>query len=75
LKILAFGLLGFAFGSYALLIILMIASGLLGTIAGKHVLVRIGEKYFKPVLSSILIVLAMRLLWSGVEGFLTTPPT
>lgn len=73
LKILAFGILGFAFGPYAILIVAMIASGFLGTVVGKQVLVRMGEAYFKPVLNAILLVLAARLLWAGVEGFLSAP--
>lgn len=69
LKVFAFGLLGFAFGPYLPLIALMIASGFLGTVAGKQVLVRMGEGYFKPVLNAILFLLASRLIWAGVSGY------
>jgi hypothetical protein len=48
LKIVAFGILGFAFGPYAILIVAMIASGFLGTVVGKQVLVRMGEAILNP---------------------------
>ena len=69
LKVFAFGLLGFAFGPYLPLIVLMIASGFLGTMIGKQVLVRMGEGYFRPVLNAILFLLASRLIWAGVSGY------
>jgi len=46
----------------------MIASGFLGTVAGRQVLVRIDEKRFKLALNAILIVLALRLIWAGADG-------
>lgn len=70
LKTVAFGFLGFAFGQWLPLIAAMIASGFLGTVAGKHVLARIDEKRFKLVLNAILILLALRLIWAGVQGAL-----
>jgi uncharacterized membrane protein YfcA len=72
LKFIAFGLLGFAYGPYVPLIILTIISGQLGTIVGKHMLVKIGDRYFKPVLNTILTLLAIRLLWQGLEDYLGT---
>lgn len=73
LKIFAFGLLGFAFAPYLPLIGLMVVSGFLGTVIGKQVLVRMGEGYFKPVLNTILFVLAARLIWSGLNGYFGAP--
>ena len=46
----------------------MIASGFLGTVVGRQVLVRIDEKRFKLALNAILIVLALRLIWAGADG-------
>ena len=66
LKVIAFGLLGFAFGPYLPLIAGMIAIGFLGTIVGKRVLMKIEEEIFTKVLQAILIVLALRLIWAGV---------
>ncbi len=68
LKTVAFGFLGFAFSHWLPLIAAMIASGFLGTVAGRQVLVRIDEKRFKIALNAILIVLALRLIWAGGQG-------
>ncbi|MCH8169073.1 MAG: sulfite exporter TauE/SafE family protein [Proteobacteria bacterium] len=68
LKTVAFGFLGFAFSQWLPLIGAMIASGFLGTVAGRQVLARIDEKRFKLVLNAILIVLALRLIWAGGQG-------
>jgi uncharacterized membrane protein YfcA len=68
LKTVAFGFLGFAFSQWLPLIAAMIASGFLGTVVGRQVLVRIDEKWFKLVLNAILIVLALRLIWTGGQG-------
>lgn len=69
LKIVAFGLLGFAFGPYIPLIAGMIGFGFLGTLAGRHVLMKIDEKIFNLALKSILILLALRLIWAGATSF------
>ncbi|MFK7882330.1 sulfite exporter TauE/SafE family protein [Roseobacter sp.] len=65
LKTVAFGLLGFAFSKWAGLITLLILSGFLGTIAGRHILFRINEARFKLVLNTILTLLALRLIYAG----------
>ena len=70
IKVAAFGLLGFAFGDYLPLVILMIASGLLGTFVGRHVLVRTRDERFRLVLNGLLTLLALRLLWQGVAALL-----
>ncbi|MEM1161481.1 MAG: sulfite exporter TauE/SafE family protein [Pseudomonadota bacterium] len=66
LKVFAFGLLGFAFGPYLVLIIGMIAFGFIGTLAGRKVLTKINEQAFKLALNGILIALSLRLIWAGV---------
>ena len=65
LKVIAFGLLGFAFAEYLGLIAGMIAFGFLGTLTGRKVLMRIDERRFGLVLNAILVVLAARLIWDG----------
>lgn len=70
LKIVAFGLLGFAFGPYVVLIAGMIAFGFVGTIVGRQVLAKINERIFKTALQTILVVLALRLIWAGATTFL-----
>jgi uncharacterized protein len=70
LKVIAFGLLGFAFGAYLGLIVGMVAFGFLGTLAGRQVLMRIDERRFAFVLNAILVVLAARLIWDGAMGLM-----
>lgn len=69
IKVVAFGLLGFAYGNYAPLMILMIASGLLGTLIGRHLLARTPDERFHLILNGLLTVLAIRLLWQGASTF------
>jgi uncharacterized membrane protein YfcA len=69
-KVLIFGLIGFQFGPYIILIIGMLISGFIGTIMGSRFLTKAGGRYFKPVLNTILFLAAARLIWAGVEGLL-----
>ncbi|MBL4673023.1 MAG: sulfite exporter TauE/SafE family protein [Arenicella sp.] len=63
LKVLVFGLLGFAFSPYFLLILLMICSGFIGTLIGKKLLIKADEQRFQAWLKIILSVLALRLIY------------
>ena len=69
-KVLIFGLIGFQFGPYMILIIGMLISGFIGTIIGSRFLTKAGGRYFKPVLNTILFLAATKLIWAGVEGLL-----
>ncbi|MDA9131913.1 sulfite exporter TauE/SafE family protein [Alphaproteobacteria bacterium] len=69
-KVLIFGLIGFQFGPYMILIIGMLISGFIGTVIGSRFLTKAGGRYFKPVLNAILFLAAARLIWAGVEGLL-----
>ena len=69
-KVLIFGLIGFQFGPYMILIIGMLISGFIGTVIGSRFLSKAGGRYFKPVLNTILFLAATRLIWAGVEGLL-----
>ena len=69
-KVLIFGLIGFQFGPYIILIIGMLISGFIGTIIGSRFLTKAGGRYFKLVLNTILFLAAARLIWAGVEGLL-----
>lgn len=71
LKTVAFGFLGFAFGQWMPLIAAMIVAGFVGTVIGRQVLVRTDEGRFQLILSTILVVLALRLVWIGGHGLLT----
>jgi len=66
LKVVAFAVLGFAFAPWAFFIIAMIASGFLGTIVGRSVLIRMGDKTFKRALDIVLLLISARLIWSGI---------
>ena len=69
-KVLIFGLIGFQFGPYMILIFGMVISGFIGTVIGSRFLTKAGGRYFKPVLNTILFLAATRLIWAGGEGFL-----
>ncbi|MEZ5654107.1 MAG: sulfite exporter TauE/SafE family protein [Burkholderiaceae bacterium] len=68
LKVMAFGYLGFAFGDWLPLIAAMIASGFVGTLAGKWLLGRLPEAAFASIYKWVLTGLAVRLLVSAVFG-------
>ena len=70
LKIIAFGLIGFAFEEWAALIIAMIASGYLGTITGSHVLKRMDEVLFRRIFKAILTLLAVFMLLKALRDLL-----
>jgi len=72
-KVVAFGLLGFAFGDYLPLVALMIAAGLAGTWVGRQVLGRRDDNRFHLVLSLIITVLALRLVWDGLASWPAAP--
>ena len=69
-KIVAFGLLGFAFGPYIPLLVGLLAFGFAGTWSGKLVLNRLPEQIFRVGLKTILTLLSLRLLYSAAGGFL-----
>lgn len=66
IKVIAFGLLGFNYAPYAGLVVAMIVSGFIGTVIGKHVLVKMNDVVFHRVLAVLLSLLALRLLYEGV---------
>ncbi len=68
LKVIAFGLAGFAFGQWLPLIAAMIATGFLGTLTGSRLLNRIPEDKFRLVFKLILTVLAADMLRRGISG-------
>ncbi|MGB0922457.1 MAG: sulfite exporter TauE/SafE family protein [Alphaproteobacteria bacterium] len=66
IKVVAFGLLGFSFGPYVGLLVAMVASGFVGTVIGKRVLMKVNDKLFHRITAIVLTVLALRLLYQGV---------
>lgn len=63
LKILAFGLAGFAFLPWIPLMALMIACGYAGTLVGLKVLGRLPDRHFKQVFRIVMTLLALRTIW------------
>ena len=68
LKTVAFGFLGFAFGTWAGFSVAMILAGLVGTWAGGLVLNRMTDARFKRLLDIVLLIIAARLVWAGVAS-------
>ena len=69
LKVVAFGLLGFAYAPWAWFILGMIGAGVLGTLLGKQVLERMTDLSFRRALDVILVLISLRLIWQGVTGW------
>lgn len=67
-KVVAFGLLGFAFGPYIPLLVGLLAFGACGTWVGRAVLDRLPEKVFRVGLQTVLTVLALRLLYAAATA-------
>lgn len=66
LKVIVFGLAGFAFANWLPLIAAMIATGYLGTLTGSKLLNRIPEEKFRLVFKIILTLLALQMLVRGL---------
>lgn len=64
LKILAFGLAGFAFLPWLPLLALMVAFGYLGTVVGLKVLGRLPDAHFKLLFKIVMTLLALRAIWA-----------
>lgn len=62
-KVVAFMTVGIALHAYAPLIVALIASGILATWVGSHVLNKVPEKFFRTVFKVILTLLAIRLFY------------
>ena len=66
-KLVAFGVIGVGFGSYAPLLVLMIALSFVGTWLAKFVLEQIPEKLFRITFQIVLTVLSVRLIWIAFD--------
>ena len=62
LKIVVFGLIGFAFAEWLPLVLAMVATGFLGTLTGKAILQRLPERLFGLFFKGLLTILAARLI-------------
>ena len=70
LKLLVFGLLGFAYAPYVPLIVLMVASGFAGTLLGRRILLAFDPRLFTRLLNVVLTLLALRLVLLGLQPLL-----
>ena len=70
LKIVVFGLAGFAFGQWLPLLAAMILAGYLGTVFGSTLLDRMPEAVFRKWFRLLVTVLALDLLRRGLTGLL-----
>jgi uncharacterized membrane protein YfcA len=68
IKLVAFGLMGFAIGAYLPLMAAMIATATLGNWLGRKVLFKLREDLFRVVLKVLLTALALRLLWIAARA-------
>ncbi len=68
LKVVVFGILGFAFGPWLAVIAGMILSGFVGTWAGRFLLNRLSDLNFRRALDIILVLISLRLIWAAVSG-------
>ncbi|MEK9683186.1 MAG: sulfite exporter TauE/SafE family protein [Rhodospirillaceae bacterium] len=68
-KVIAFGVLGFAFGPYIPLLVGLIGFGMVGTWVGRAVLDKLPERVFRIGLNSILTLLALRLLYAAASSY------
>ncbi len=68
LKVIMFGILGFAFAPWIGLIAAMIASGILGTLTGRFLLGQMTDRGFKRALDIVLVLVGLRLIWIGLAA-------
>ena len=72
LKIITFGLLGFAFAPWLPLIIAMVAAGFLGTLLGRNFLGQLSERRFNLLIQTVLTIVALdltlRSAWQLMNG-------
>jgi uncharacterized membrane protein YfcA len=67
-KLVAFGFIGVAIGSFIPLMAMMIAAGALGNWLGERALHRTREQRFRLVFQVVLTLLALRLLWAAAPA-------
>ena len=70
-KILTFGILGFAFSTYTSLIAIMIVFTVLGSWSGKTILTWMPEKVFRKAFNVVLTLLALNLLYAALRTALS----
>jgi uncharacterized membrane protein YfcA len=66
-KAFVFGVAGFLFHDWLVLILVMVLAGFLGTWLGLHLLHRLSEHRFDSLFKWALTLLGLRLIWLGVQ--------
>lgn len=70
LKVVAFGVLGFAFAQWIGVIVAMVVAGGLGTLAGRSALNHMTDVNFRRILDVVLVLISLRLIWAGVTDLI-----
>lgn len=66
LKVVVFGLLGFAFSEWGPFVLAMIVLGLLGTVCGRLSLDHVNDRLFRRALDTLLVLISLRLILGGL---------
>lgn len=61
---------GFAFAPWLGLVAAMALAGFVGTLIGRRLLLRLDERRFGRILAAILVLIALRLVWTGGAALL-----
>jgi uncharacterized membrane protein YfcA len=68
-KVVAFGVLGFAFAQWTAIVVAMLVAGQAGVLVGARILKAMPERAFAIAFKALLTALALRLLWSAWSGW------
>jgi uncharacterized membrane protein YfcA len=69
-KCILFGVLGFVFKPYVLLLLLVIIGGIIGTLFGKLIVFKVPEYYFKLFIKILLLIISLNLLVNSIINIL-----
>lgn len=70
MKIPIFGILGFSFGSYAHLLLFLVAATTIGTWIGRHLLIKVPLTIIKPIFKIVITILGAKILIEGAYNLL-----
>ena len=69
-KIPIFGVLGFSFGAYAHLLLVLVAATTIGTWIGQQLLIKAPVEIIKRIFKAVITLLALNLLRQGIGGWI-----
>ena len=67
LKLLAYGIIGFTFNQYSVLLVFMVTGALIGSFVGTLLRRNISNRWFSQFLKILLTVMALRMIYSAVQ--------